>query len=489
MLSKSRLIAGRQCERRLWLEAHRPEEKREDEQALHIRFFWGNLLNDIARTHYPEYAGGILIGHPTDPGKALQETKTVFSRGDFSILYEPAFAHRNVLVRVDILKRNGNSFDLIEIKSSTRVKDYHQEDCAVQAWVLRQAGIPVSRVILAHPNPEFVYDGNGHYRGLLVEEDITEEVEQLIPEVPSWINRALQVLSGPEPKVFPGPRCRKPYACPFPEYCDRSFGLDFPVWRLPYVSMRGFLDFLLRNNILEVSRIPEQYADRMDKRTRPIWEGVHLGREVLHENLRETLRNLPYPRFYFDFETVSFVVPVWRGTRPYQNVPFQWSCHIERAPGVVEHREYIDLSGFDPRAGVINSLIRLFGSTEGPIIVYGDYEARIFKELARDFPVFRDFLEGLLRRVVNLHRPVSQGYRHPEIRRFSLKNVAPAAIPDFSYEDLDIAEGSMAAHAYLKLFYEKAPASEIERCRQALLSYCRRDTEALYLLVRELGRK
>jgi len=488
-LSKSRITVWRQCERRGWLEVHRPEEKRKDTLDLKIRFFWGNHLNEIVRTQYPAYRGGVLIGHPENPSRALAETQKVMAEENSVVLFEPAFAAGNVLVRVDVLKRNGSAWELIEIKSSTGVKDYHYEDCAVQVWVLEQASLPVSRIVLAHPNRDFVYQGDGNYQGLLLEEDITNEVRNLLSQVPAWIEGTQKTISGPEPKVEPGPHCRKPFGCPFTEYCDRSFGLDFPVWRLPYANMRGFLSRMLEKGIREVAHIPPEEARGMDSRARPIWEGLYYGREIVKSELREALGHLPYPRFYFDFETVSFVVPVWKGTRPYQNVPFQWSCHIEKAPGVVEHRKYIDLSGFDPRPGVINSLVRLFGSTEGPIIVYGDYEERIFRELARDFPVFREFFESLIRRVVNLYKPVSKGYRHPKLRSFSLKSVVPAAIPDFSYDDLDIAEGSMAPLAYLKLFYEKAPVTEIERYRQALLSYCKRDTEALYLLVRELQKR
>lgn len=211
-LSKSRILSGLQCSRRLWLETFRRDvmEASADAQAA---FDAGNALGELARELY---GPGLLIGHVEDVPEALRATDDAFrAKGKRQVLFEAALQHDGVVVRADVLVPVRGGYDLIEVKSSGSVKDYHLIDCAVQAWVIRNAGVPLRRISLAHVDTSFVFRGNEDYDGLLLAEDITGEVSALQSNVPGWVRRLKNVLRGEEPDIKTGEQCSKPFGCPF----------------------------------------------------------------------------------------------------------------------------------------------------------------------------------------------------------------------------------------------------------------------------------
>ena len=137
---------------------------------------------------------------------------------DFPI-FEATFRHEGVLVRVDVLIPDGDGWRLIEVKASTSVKDYHVLDCAIQDWVLRNAGINVTSISLAHIDNQFVYPGGGDYTGLLKENDLTDEVRALERSVLELVAKARDAVTGPMPIIDVGSQCNSPYACQFQSYC------------------------------------------------------------------------------------------------------------------------------------------------------------------------------------------------------------------------------------------------------------------------------
>lgn len=227
-LSKSRIVDGLQCERRLWLGTYQRDamETTPGNQAV---LDAGNDVGDLARELY---GPGLLVGHVENTARALAETaEALQNKGRRQTLFEAAFQHKDVLVRADVLKPVPGGYDLIEVKSSTSVKDYHLVDCAIQAWVIRNAGITLRRVYLAYIDSAFVYAGNDDYDGLLVTEDITAETAELIEQVPSWVRRLQKVLRGNEPSIATGEQCFTPFDCPFFEHCrsQEPQGPKYPV--------------------------------------------------------------------------------------------------------------------------------------------------------------------------------------------------------------------------------------------------------------------
>ncbi len=206
------------------------------------------------------------------------------------------------------------------------------------------------------------------------------------------------------------------------------------------------------------------------------------------------MQELAWPRFYIDFETIAFAVPIWAGTRPYEALPFQWSCHVDR--GIensgdegYEHLEFLDLTGEPPMRQCAEALIDALGD-EGPIVVYTSYEKTVLSRLAARYPDLSDPIEALIARLVDLHPVMKSAYYHPDMHgSWSLKAVLPTISAGLNFTDLDTVKDGMAAQtAYLEAIDTKTSSERREELRRALLEYCRYDTLALLKLVEHFSR-
>jgi hypothetical protein len=289
---------------------------------------------------------------------------------------------------------------------------------------------------------EFVYPGGGRYEGLLVENDVTDAVRERLAAVPRLVADTRTTLASlDEPDVAVGAHCRSPQPCPFYEHCA-----------------------------------PPSPPPRQPR---------HLGAE-----LRDFVGSLAFPRYYLDFETVASAVPIFAGTRPYEALPFQWSCHVETSPGALHHTEFLDLSGELPLRRAAESLLAALGTT-GPIVVYTTYERRILNELAARFADLAAPLQALVARVVDLHPPTKQHYSHPDLGgSWSLKAVLPTVAPEMTYTGLgEVRDGLAAQSAYLEAIAPTTTEARRAAVGRALSEYCRHDTLALARLVEFFSRE
>jgi hypothetical protein len=213
------------------------------------------------------------------------------------------------------------------------------------------------------------------------------------------------------------------------------------------------------------------------------------GKPELLPGAANAVRALKYPRYYFDFETVRLAVPIWKGTKPWQQIPFQWSCHIERAPGSVEHRAFLDTSGDAPMRRVAESLLDALGR-KGPILAHhASFEKKRINDLASFAPGRVRELRGLDSRFVDTERMTKKFYYHPSMMgSWSLKRIVPAIAPDLDYKNLEeVRDGGEASEAYLEMIAADTPSERKAELRTALERYCGRDTLALVRLMRVLA--
>ena len=485
-LSKSKIIAGRQCERRIWLEVHRPD-LREFSDAQTARLEQGTAFGELAR-HL--LGPGELVDCGFDVAAAVDQTSALLGAAKPPLhIFEAALSHQNVVVRVDALRRVGKAFELIEVKSSTRVKDYFLDDCAVQTWVARGAGITPRRTQLALVDREFVYSTEGDYTGLLTLEDVTATIEDRLAEVPKWVRRFRKVLRNGEPAIATGAHCSTPYDCPFIDHCQQfeEAGPEFPLTLLP--NGGALVQRLADAGYTDLREVPEDQVSR-DQHLRML-RATRSGKAITGPALHGVLAALPYPRRYLDFEAIQFIVPRWLGTRPFDQIPFQWSCHVEKAPGVVEALSFLDVSGDDPRRGFAESLLKACGN-RGPILVYNrGFESMCLSALAQQFPDLSDALVAIRERLVDLLPLMRQHYYHPNMRgSWSLKAVLPAIVPELDYGDLgDVADGHAAQGAYLEAISTATDSRRRAELKDALLRYCERDTLGLVEIVRTLSKR
>lgn len=482
-LSKSRVLSGLQCERRLWLESFRPELSKVDASAQ-ARFDTGHQVGDIARELF---GPGILIGHVHELESAIAETARLVAECQKTTLFEAAFRHGDVLVRADVLRPVDGGYDLIEVKASTAVKDYQLDDCAIQAWVIQNAGVTLRRIQLAHIDSRFVYQGNGDYRGLLVAEDVTDAVIDRMREVPGWVDRLKGVLRGPEPLIQTDKHCHKPFDCPFFDHCraQEPAGPEYPVTILPRAGKLART--LQAESYLDLCEVPvPRLVNPLHRRV----QAASISQQSFTDpEATAAMRAIAYPRYYLDFETVDFAVPKWTGTRPYQQIPFQWSCHVEQPDGAIGHDMFLDLTGAPPMRAFAESLLTAVGDS-GPILVYNmAFERTRIVELAAMLPDLSAPLNALIARIVDLLPITREHYYHPAMMgSWSIKKVIPTIAPDLDYGNLEnVASSGDAPLAYLEATHPDTSEARRVALGEALRRYCANDTLAMVRLVEALG--
>jgi hypothetical protein len=453
-LSKSRITYGLQCGKRLWLQVHRPALAYYPPETRR-RFAAGHDVNDVARALY---ADGILIEWQEDLDHAVRATKEALARPGDVVLFEAAFRHRGVFVRVDVLERRDGRYRMTEVKSATRLKEYHLADVAVQTWVLEGAGLPLGVLSVAVIDPEFVYPGGGDYRGLLKAIPVADQVRPLMARIPGWVTNFVEILNGPQPAIATGAQCHKPFDCPFLPFCEQQEG---------------------RRPAEEAGAGGEGAPEAPDPAL------AHLDPAAA-----AYLATLPFPRFYLDFETVQFAVPVWKGTRPFEQLLFQWSCHVELSFGVVEHAEHLDTSGDAPMRVAADALLATLGD-RGPVFVYTDFEKWRLVELAARFPDLAPALETVTGRLVDLFRLTRDHYAHPALNgSYSLKTVLPTIAAGLDHALLDeVRDGLSAQAAFHEAIGPGTSAERRDELRRGLLDYCALDTLALVRLAHYLERR
>ncbi len=485
-LSKSRFLSGEQCDLRLWYECFRPELASAPDAMTEALFATGHEVGRLARRRFP---GGTLVeADHQHGGEAVRATRALMARGGPPVpaIYEGGFEHAGVRVRADVLVRGPDGgWDLVEVKSTTGVKAVHDLDVAIQAWVLRGAGVDLRRAGVLTLDRGYRWPGGPYdLEALFALHDRTGVVESLLPGLGPEVARLHAVLAAvAAPAIGPGPQCTTPYECPFLAHCTRHVvAPEWPLRTLPSLGARR-REALEAMGVQDVREIPAGFT--LTPLQSVARDAARSGADAVHGDLAGALASVAYPVHHLDFETCAPALPRYPGTRPYDPVPFQFSLHTELADGAVRHAEYLHPDAGDPREPLARALLDALGEA-GSIVVYTGFEQRVIVSLAAALPALAPRLEALLPRLFDLHPLVRSSYYHPAFRgSFSMKSVLPALAPDLGYDGLAIADGALAAVRY----EEALRAGEAERARifADLRDYCGRDTEGLLRIRRELA--
>ena len=488
-LSKSRFIAGLQCEKRLWLEIHDRSLADEVDDMTQGIFDQGHEVGELAQTLYP---GGVLIDedylHIPD---AVKSTEKAVQKGA-NDLYEATAIHARYMARVDILHRvepEGNEWDIIEVKSSTKVKNEYLYDLAIQKYIFEGAGYRIRKTFLCHINNQYVRQGQLEARKLFTLSDETDKVNRLAVKINLMTEKFLQVADSPKvPEIAIGERCSNPYECPFIGHCWKDIPKD-SVFTL--INGRELSDSLYQQGIVKIADIPKTILLSPKQRRQvevaqtnePYWgfKGVNMF-----------LKELEYPLHFLDFEGYNPAIPPYDGIRPFQQTPFQFSVHVIEKPGAdLIHHEFLPTGAGDPREPLVEKLLNSIGPTGSVVVYYAQYEAGVIRNLAEVFPKHQPALQSLIDRISDLIAPFkSRDILYPGfLGSAGLKNVLPILVPDMTYEGMEIGEGGAASMAYLRLIDPQVPKGEKENIRKDLLAYCGQDTLAMVKLVDVLREK
>ncbi len=461
-LTKSRYLDGLRCEKQLWMSIHQPKLGTEPEPGQQGLMEQGT---EVGRAAHELYPGGVLVEETSDRFEsAIGRTQALLADPAVPALFEAAFEYEGVRIRVDILERlEGGRFGLREVKSATSVKDEHLPDLELQLWVLRECGVEISSVELILVDNHYVLESDTvEWNRFFTRFDLTARIEGMLERTGGRVARMHEVMSRPDcPDVEPGSRCKKPHLCEFWQHCTEE---KAPEW---FVTQQRV------NADLQAHR----------------FEAARTGKPWVAGSLAGNLTPAEPPVWYLDFEALGPAIPIYRGTRPYETLPFQWSLHRLDERGGVEHREFLARGDEEPSVETSEALLAELTRDDAPIVVYSSFEKRMLSVMARKNPARAEELLRIQGRLFDLFPLIKRSIYFAELRgSFSIKRVGPVLAPDIRYDDLgDLAEGNAAAAAFARIATGAVSNEEEARIRKALLAYCERDTLAMMEVHRALG--
>ncbi len=477
--SKSKLMAHRQCEKRLWLELHR-KELAVDSASAEANFAVGNRVDELARQLYDANNDGLFIDRATGTKQALSSSALAMQTAQ--PIFEAGFSANGAFAFADIMLPQQNSrkltWRMVEVKATTSVKPYHHDDVAIQAYIANAAGVSLHSVAVAHIDKNWVYPGGKNYHGLLIEHDLSEQALARGEEVKSWISAAQRVARKRKaPAIKVGKHCTAPFECPFIAHCQaQEPAPEASANWLPNVRTAKLKALLSETN--ELADVPNEALNRLQLRvkTQSLSNKIYFDAKAA----RAELSRHQGPYHFLDFETINFAVPIWRGTQPYQQIPFQFSLHRVGCNAKFVHRSFLDLSGKNPSKAIAEALIAACG-TRGAIFAYGAaFEKRCISTLARRLPKLRLQLLAIHARIVDLLKTARNYYYHPaQEGSWSIKEVLPSIAPELNYESLSVQNGQMAMQVYVEAIAPETTKSRKTEIEQQLLEYCRQDTLGL----------
>ena len=479
-LSKSSFIRGLQCHKFLYLYKHQPELRDEISKAQQAIFKSGTEVGIYAQKLFP---GGVEI--PFDKGfisKQLTLTKSEIDKGT-KVLYEAAFIHDNVSVKVDILRKGKRGWELYEVKSSTGGKNVYLNDVSVQYYVLKGTGLPVTKAFLVHINNKYLRKGKIEVKKLFTIVNVTEKVEDKQNFIKKELTKQKKMLKNDIPQIDIGKYCNQPYDCDFQGHCWQHIPED-SIFDLRGVGINKF--DLYGQGIVHLKDIsPDSLNHHQGIQAHAALKKKNI---INKDKIKEFIDSLWYPLYFLDFETFDCAIPPYDDLRPYQKVPFQYSLdYLEKKDGKIGHHEYLTPPNTDPRKEIITRLVKEIPQ-DACILSYNmSFEKSVLKQLAEWFPKYKGKTERIISNIRDLAAPFrSKDYYHYKMNgSYSIKTVLPLLVPELSYDNMEICEGGMASEAYLTIC-QSPDSTENEQICKSLLEYCRLDTFGMVKIVEKL---
>jgi len=474
-LTKSLYMSGQQCPKLLWYSSRNrlPELSLYDQH----KFAQGREFEKYVKKLFPD---GIDLGNLNHGGN-IKETQNLIRQN--KAIFEASMVYKNLFFKGDILGPSADGWNLHEIKASTKVKDEHIPDLAFQKYICEKNGIDVKRCFIVYINKDFIKQGNIIPNELVLQEDVTEEVNQ-IDDIEENSEKYIEIMEQMEPpEVSISKKCNKPYECPLKDECRGNL----PGYHVLQLTNWHKYWPLFERGILSIKDIPKD--EILSSKDRVIKEAVDENKIIINKDkIRNFLKKLQFPLYYLDFETFDTAIPIFDQSRPYQKISFQYSLHIQDENNKVKHYDFLAQGEKDPRPELLVRLEKEIGQTGSVIVFNKTFEIGVLKKLAEDFPEYESFIKNTINRIIDLAEPFKNFDYYNPIQKgsYSLKAVLPA-ITGKDYSDLEISDGTDASMQY---FYShiKADLKNIDEIRNNLLKYCCLDTEGMIWIIDELNR-
>lgn len=502
LLSKSRYTAFRQCPKCLWMNINEPEKAKE-EPIPESRIKAGIEVGNLAKTYFGAYheatkhkADGSL-----DIDKMLEETQRLMADPKVETICEAAFEADGCYCAVDLLHREKGGWAIYEVKSSTGRDNKAPEivqiwDVSFQLYVLKLCGINITGAYLMRLNSNYILNGALDVKELFYLNDMQDLVDAELPNLAAYCDAAKKILAQTqEPSTDLNQGCFDPYGCPFFDYCKQVH--DVPTPGVFDLYSLGW-DRALENYYSKGFKTFQQLltAPKLNKHHRMQIESALKNKDFINkEVIKKFLAGLKYPIYHLDFESIQPAIPIYQGTKPFQQIATQYSLHIQPSPfGACEHREFLaDGKSENPMREVAERLCEDI-PMDGTVMVFNDvFEKTRLKEMAEAFPDLREHLLAIRANVADLLKPFrAWAYYRPAMEgSFSIKKVLPALFPNdptLDYHNLpgQVHNGGEAMEIFPKM-KDMSPEAEAQT-RQDLLQYCELDTWSMVVILQELYR-
>ena len=486
VLSKSTFIKGLQCNKALYYHKYRKDLRDDLSATQEAIFAQGTSVGDLACALFP---GGVDCTPESyyDFQKAVIRTQEEIEKGT-KIIYEAAFQFNGVLAALDILVKHDDGWRAYEVKSATAVSDTYELDASIQYYCISNSGIDLKDIYIVHINNQYVKNGPIDVHELFTIESVLESVQNHLAKIPNQVTHLKSVLKEEEePIIDIGPHCSSPYKCDFSGHCWKHIP-DYSTFNISRLRADKKFD-LYDKNAIRFDDIPDDYPLNENQ-----WMQVksELNNEsfIDKEAIHKFVGAMIYPIYHLDFETFTSAVPVFDGSRPYQQLVFQYSLHIENNDGSLDHREYLsEINGEDPRIEFIKQLINDCGHS-GDILVYNiAFERGKLFDLIEFSPRHKIPILKIIDRLKDLMVPFrDRMYYTPEMQgSYSIKKVLPALVPELSYKMLKIQEGGTASNTFSQMVQGNFEGDAVQT-RKDLLAYCKMDTYAMVKILEVLKR-
>jgi len=428
----------------LWIKKNDPKKIPPVDDNAQAMFDAGHKFEPVAESLFPE---GLSLGF-SDYNEYLslpKRTQDAIS-GNAKVIFQPRFEWENYTCICDVVSFVGeNEVDLYEIKASTKAKPEHEFDLAFQTAVLEGAGLKVRRIYVIHANNKYVRKGEIKADEITCTEDITEKVRSKGETTAKYMPLALAVA---QQSNMPDPS---------PDLAKLNSKYD---WLQIYENI-----------------VPTETK---------VW-AEDIQPEIDKSQIKTFLEGLKYPLYFLDYETLMSLIPYFDGQRPYQQVPFQYSLHVLESPEAeLEWHEYLHRENSNPIRPLTEKLLKDIGTTGTVLVWYEKFEKSRNSELGEMLPEFKDALESVNERVVDLIIPFkSKWYDDPRCEgSASIKAVLPVLCPELSYKELGIQEGGSAQRLWMEAVLDSKRADQKDQILSDLIEYCKLDTFAMVEIFR-----
>ncbi len=483
LLSKSSFIKGIQCDKQLYLYKHHydwMDKVSESQQAVFDR---GTNVGLLAQQLFP--GGSVATEDPRKSDLAVKKTEELIKQS-VKVIYEAAFLFNEILVISDIIIKKGNEWSVYEVKSSTSISETYLLDASIQHYVLKNCSLNIKDISIIYINNQYVRNGELDIHSLFKIESVKELVITQQDLVEKETERLKLVLKKKRiPDIPIGPQCSNPYKCSFWGYCWKDVP-EYSVFDIANLKTEKKFE-LYNNGHVNLEDVPADFKLNENQRMQ-VESHVNNKTFIDEKAVKDFVKGIKYPIYFMDFETFMPAVPLFDNSRPYQQIPFQYSLHYKKnIESELEHFEFLAEASGDPRLPFIKKLIN-DTKAEGTILVYNKaFEVTRLNEIARDFPEFNKDIDEVINRIIDLMIPFQKKYYYtPEMKgSYSIKYVLPALVPEMNYNKLEIKEGGTASIAFESLYYE-TDLFKTADIRKNLLEYCKMDTLAMVKILDKL---